>query len=88
MAMREFNDSDGVHWIVWSTKPWTGGVLESLRGGWLTFVSPTTRKRLIGIPDDWEAMPLDRLELLCKVADEVRRTPARGIDVTDLDAQP
>ena len=88
MAMREFNDSDGVHWIVWATRPWTGGVLESLRGGWLTFVSPRSRKRLIGIPEDWEALSNERLELLCRAAEDVKRTPEAGIDSVNSDVRP
>jgi len=78
--MRDFSDSRGTHWIVWSTKPWTGGVLESLRGGWLTFVSPHARKRLIGIPDNWEALSEEQLEALCNKADAVKgsQTPPGG----------
>ena len=82
MPMRDFTDSQGVHWIVWSTKPWTGGVLASLRGGWLTFVSPESRRRFIGIPDDFEKMSDDDLEALCRKADEVKptTTPPAGED--------
>lgn len=82
MPMRDFTDSQGTHWIVWSTKPWTGGVLEALRGGWLTFVSPDSRKRLIGIPNDWESMGTEQLEALCRKAEPVRpgRTPPTGED--------
>ena len=72
--MRDFTDSRGVHWIVWSTKPWTGGVLESLRGGWLTFVSTDSRRRLIGIPEEFEKMSADELEALCRKAEAVKGT--------------
>ena len=86
MAMRDFNDAEGTHWIVWSTKPWTGGVLESLRGGWLTFVSPTSRRRLIGIPANWEDLSDDDLERLCRTAQDVKQTPRHGTDAVDADA--
>jgi hypothetical protein len=75
MPMRDFTDSKGVHWIVWSTKPWTGGVLAALRGGWLTFVSPQSRRRLIGIPDDWESLNDKELEGLCRKAEPVKSSP-------------
>lgn len=85
MPMRDFTDSHGVHWIVWSTKPFSGGVLESLRAGWLTFVSPRARKRLIGIPEGWEDFTPERLETLCRKAEEVRQTPRGGTDTVDAD---
>lgn len=52
-----------------------------LRGGfdqgWLTFEctncpQPILR-RLVPIPGDWESMPEERLEVMCKAAEEVPR---------------
>jgi hypothetical protein len=83
MAYREFVDSKGVAWRVWSTVPIAG---TRLRGGfdqgWLTFESTssdeTTLRRLVPIPPDWESAPDNRLELMCRSADEVvRPTPTR-----------
>ena len=78
MAYREFLDSDGVSWRVWSTVPSAG---SRLRGGfdqgWLTFertaggASPL--RRLVPIPKDWETASDDRLELMCQSAEEVSR---------------
>jgi hypothetical protein len=93
MAYREFLDSNGVSWRVWSTVPSAG---TRLRGGfdqgWLTFeaTSPQrpTLRRLVPIPADWETAPETRLELMCQSADEVARptygreqgTPAEPTD--------
>jgi hypothetical protein len=74
MPIREFTDSAGVWWRVWATIPREDAVYdEHLRLGWLTFESAATRKRLAPIPDGWDETPSDRLELLCRAADVVRR---------------
>ena len=79
MAYREFVDNDGQSWRAWSTVPSTG---SRLRGGfdqgWLTFERISgdrslPLRRLVPIPADWESAPDDRLELLCRSADEVAR---------------
>jgi hypothetical protein len=58
---------------------------ESLREGWLTFESAAgTRKRLAPIPRGWETAPDERLELMCRVAEEGRRSGA----TRDPDAPP
>jgi hypothetical protein len=88
MAYREFVDSRGVSWRVWSTVPTAG---SRLRGGfdqgWLTFESTnpkeTVLRRLVPIPADWESAPNERLELMCRAADEVVRP-----GVTHPDSQP
>ena len=80
MAYREFLDSNGVSWRVWSTVPSAG---SRLRGGfdqgWLTFertgadrMAPL--RRLVPIPADWEDAPDERLELMCRAAEEVIRS--------------
>lgn len=79
MAYREFVDSDGQSWRVWSTVPSMG---SRLRGGfdqgWLTFErtnadSTQPLRRLVPIPQDWESAPDERLELMCRTAEEVAR---------------
>lgn len=87
MAMRDFRDTDGVHWVVWGTKPWAAGVLDAFRGGWLTFVSPKSRRRLMPIPEGWEEASPARLEALCAAATEVRSTPRDGVERIDADAR-
>jgi hypothetical protein len=71
MAMRDFRDSGGVHWVVWSTVPWSASVLDDTRGGWLTFVSPSSRRRVMPIPADWEHASAERLEMICRSGVEV-----------------
>jgi hypothetical protein len=94
MAYREFTDSSGVAWRVWSTVPMAG---SRLRGGfdqgWLTFESTssgqTVLRRLVPIPRDWESVPDERLELMCRSADEVpRATPPKGISRAPDEAGP
>lgn len=79
MAYREFVDSNGESWRVWSTMPSTG---SRLRGGfdqgWLTFERISgdrslPLRRLVPIPEDWESAPDDRLELMRRSAEEVAR---------------
>ena len=79
MAYREFVDSSGQSWRVWSTVPSLG---SKLRGGfdqgWLTFErtnadSSVPLRRLVPIPSDWESASDDRLELMCRTAEEVTR---------------
>jgi hypothetical protein len=77
MPIREFTDTTGERWRVWATIPRADSVFdESLKSGWLTFESGATRKRLAPIPRGWEEATHERLELMCRAAEVVRR--ARG----------
>jgi hypothetical protein len=77
MALRNFTDSAGTVWRVWNTTPQPGAVYEaSHKTGWLTFESAAVRKRLAPIPPGWEEASAERLELMCRAAEVVRR--ARG----------
>ena len=80
MAHREFTDSKGTRWMVWSTTPVAGAVLNAeMQKGWLTFDSEAERRRLVPIPKDWEESSHDRMELYCRAAEPVTRTtPIRG----------
>ena len=74
MASRQFTDSRGVTWRVWSTVPDGAALLgEDYARGWLTFESEEALRRLVPIPGDWEQVAQQRLELYCKVANEVPR---------------
>ena len=79
MAYREFVDSSGQSWRVWSTVPSTGSRLRGGFGqGWLTFERINADRtlplrRLVPIPADWESAPDDQLEVLCGSAEEVAR---------------
>jgi hypothetical protein len=84
MAQREFTDSKGVRWLVWSTVPLATSVLASdMRKGWLTFESESERRRLVPVPRDWEDASPERMELYLRAAQTVARTtPIRGIPQT------
>jgi DNA mismatch repair protein MutH len=66
--MREFVDSAGVAWRVWSTVPARAVLGGTLDQGWLTFESSTERRRLAPVPDGWMEVSVERLELLCRGA--------------------
>jgi hypothetical protein len=69
MALRDFDEPAGTHWIVWDTIPDnTIGLTEEYRRGWLTFDNGTDRCRLAPIPPNWTELPTDRLPLLLRVA--------------------
>jgi hypothetical protein len=74
MASREFVDSKGVLWRVWSTVP-TGGSVRVTKyvDGWLTFESPESLRRLVPLPPNWEDSSIERLELMCRAAQDVPR---------------
>jgi hypothetical protein len=70
MALREFEDQAGRRWAVWDTFPaTTAGLSPEYHDGWLTFDDGTERRRLSPVPPNWEALPLDRLTMLLRVAD-------------------
>lgn len=75
MTLREFTDSEGVTWRVWSSTPHKRVTFDQrLQEGWLTFESTTGRKRLAPIPQAWEEAPAERLELMCRAAELVQRS--------------
>jgi hypothetical protein len=88
MALRSFDDRNGQGWQVWRVVPGSS-VLErsgwmegEYRNGWLCFESLSSgeRRRLAPVPENWESLPSERLELMCRVASPARRsTPAGGI---------
>ena len=79
MPIKEFTDSNGVRWRVWPTIPEKRtAVMPEMRDGWLSFDSGRERRRFSPIPDDWENLPAQRLELLCKVAGPVRISDPAG----------
>lgn len=83
MALRDFTDSAGRRWTVWSVRPRSEIRLRStprqadvdhhdlLRGGWLAFETEGERRRLVPIPIDWESADATALERLCAEADPV-----------------
>jgi hypothetical protein len=95
MSSRQFTDSQGTKWRVWSTVPSPASLLSAeYARGWLTFDSATSRKRLAPIPNGWENTGTDRLELMCRAAEEVAihtgPIPAMNKDVAEpvVDSDP
>jgi hypothetical protein len=87
MAIREFTDSAGIAWRVWSTTPAPGAVFDdSHKAGWLTFESAEMRKRLAPIPRGWEEASVERLDLMCRAAEVVRRRSGTAALTPDPDA--
>jgi hypothetical protein len=87
MAVVVFTDRDGQQWNVWRVQPTssTAGLQERFQNGWLCFESADGASRarlpLEDVPAGWEALPDERLELLCRLA-EVASRP-RGTTPTE-----
>jgi hypothetical protein len=76
MPLREFVDESGVAWLAWSTVPRSGAnVRAQYAGGWLTFQLGTgeDRRRLIPVPDAWEAASEDELRAYLRRARPMER---------------
>jgi hypothetical protein len=61
MALREVRDERGMLWTIYDVHPSTVRhgmiqVREELASGWLCFQSEAAKRRLVGIPDQWEQM--------------------------------
>jgi hypothetical protein len=103
MAHREFTDSLGIQWEVWTVVP---EYAERRRGGrsaqtpaidrrehsefrvplgsqwaegWLCFKCETEKRRLVPVPEAWDAMSDADLERLCRSA-KPTRSPRRLIE--------
>ena len=72
MSLREFEDAHGGQWRVWDTIPERVAALGEFSTGWLTFDNGTERRRFAPVPEGWAELPVDRLNLLLRLAD----TPA------------
>jgi hypothetical protein len=61
MALREVRDESGVLWTIYDVHPSTVRhgtiqVREELVSGWLCFQSDAAKRRLVGIPAQWEQL--------------------------------
>jgi len=92
MALRTFVASDGKTWTAWLVQ---SGIV-SVPGTpteWLAFQNEdaTERRRLLEIPEGWENLPDERLDLVRRMAEPVkgwatRHTPPGGVDQHDPSA--
>lgn len=85
VPIRDFVDSAGVHWQVWSTIPAMGGVAGSFRQGWLTFSSSSERRRLAPIPPNWERAGETDLRTFLEQTVPAKQTPPGGVPAEGKD---
>jgi hypothetical protein len=85
--LREFDDSDGVHWRVWDVNPAIHARSKTPRhafnvpDGWLCFESADERRRLTPVPAGWLEGDYAALEELLGQAEIVpRREPDQGME--------
>ena len=83
MALREFRDSQGVLWKVWSVTPdaldkrtTAEDYMRDWQDGWLCFECPDSRRRLATFPPGWEDLPDHELEAMLARAQVVKRRGA------------
>ena len=87
-GIRDFVDADGRTWHVWEVPPEQlsarsrpGTYAGDFESGWLAFEAEEggERRRLPRYPRDWQQLPNDRIEALCRDAQPVtRRRRATG----------
>jgi hypothetical protein len=90
MALRTFVASDGKTWTAWLVQSSGVVAVPGTPTEWLAFQNEdgTERRRLLEIPDGWELLPDERLDLVRRIAEPVkqwasRHTPPGGIDQHD-----
>ena len=71
MALRTFLAADGTRWSVWRVEPGATGSQPRALMPWLAFVDErgTECRRLFEVPDNWEVLPPERLDLLRRMAE-------------------
>lgn len=79
MALRTFIAPDGTTWTVWLAQSAGAVGLPGAPTEWLAFQNAdgTERRRLIEIPDGWDTLPDNRLDLLRRMAEPVRGWTSR-----------
>lgn len=92
MSIRSFRASDGNIWSAWLVN----STVRSVAGApseWLAFQNEegTERRRLFEVPDDWESLSDERLELLRRVAEPARTwtklSPPGGMPTIEREAE-
>ncbi len=86
MPLKTFLSRDGTSWSVWRVDTSSGAAVPGTPSEWLAFQDSeaTERRRLFEIPPNWEDLPDERLELLCRLAEPARLwsrpSPPAGIE--------
>jgi hypothetical protein len=92
VPVREFSDDAGEVWTVWTTFPKSdANVRPQYRRGWLSFQCESLRRRLVPIPDGWEAAGDDQLRTYLRRAHDAKKADGQETRVEspqDADEQP
>ena len=87
MSLKTFRGADGSTWTAWRVETGTVPVVPGTPSVWLAFQNEdgTERRRLLDVPDDWERLSDQSLDLLRRMAEPVvawrRISPPNGIDI-------
>ena len=79
--MRTFRDTAGTEWTVFEVRRandetnWDY-LPRRFRTGWLCFESGVGKRRFYPVPPEWDGLPDDKLELLCRSAVAVSARPS------------
>lgn len=77
MALRSFTAPDGTVWNVWNVVPTLGrtdhrlAFAAGMAEGWLCFESSAGKRRLVPVPDGWDAWSDDQLRSSLQAAEPV-----------------
>jgi hypothetical protein len=86
MSLKTFRAPDGTNWTAWRVET-SVPVVPGTPSVWLAFQNEdgTERRRLLEVPDDWEQLSDQLLDLLRRIAEPVvswrRPSPPGGVDV-------
>ena len=87
MSLKTFRAADGSTWTAWRVETGTVPVVPGTPSVWLAFQNEdeSERRRLLEVPDDWERLSDQSLDLLRRMAEPVvtgrRPSPPGGIDI-------
>ena len=86
MSLKTFCAPDGTTWTAWRVETGTLPVIPGTPSVWLAFQNEdcTERRRLLEVPDDWEQLSDQLLDLLRRMAEPVvswrRPSPPGGVE--------
>jgi hypothetical protein len=97
MALRSFVSRDGTTWTAWEVRAESPTNIPGTPAEWIAFQSADgiERRRLLEVPEGWDQLPDDRLDLLRRMAEPVtllanRHSPPGGVQTqepTKLDSK-
>lgn len=90
MALRSFVSRDGSTWTVWHVRAEASSSIPGTPTEWIAFQNDdgTERRRLLEVPEGWDELPDDRLDLLRRMAEPVtllssRHSPPGGVQTQE-----